>query len=239
MMIGANATLVSATRQTPFVHAADYGHLESRFLKGLSPIVRQALLSAAVQRRLPAHTILTNQEDPAQHFFLLLSGLARHFFTSYDGYKQLLLWLRPGDIIGGMALLPNRAEYLVSTELLSKSVLAVWERHDIRRLVAEYPILLENSVVIASDYLTWYVASHSALRCRDARHRLSYVLTSLASGLGRKTPEGIELDVTNEELANTAGVSYFTVSRLLSHWQRKGAVSKKRGKLLIRDLTRT
>lgn len=237
-MLNASSTLLSGTRQTPLVHPTDYGHLESRFLQGLTPAVRHAVLSAAIQRRVPAHTILTNQEDPAQYFFLLLSGLARHFFTSYDGSKQLLLWLRPGDIVGGMALLPTRALYLVSTELLSKGVVAVWERQDIRRLMSEYPILLENSVVIASDYLTWYVASHNALRCRDARQRLFHVLTSLASGLGRETPEGIELDVTNEELANTAGVSYFTVSRFLSQWQRKGVVSKKRGKLLIRDLTR-
>jgi len=230
--------LVPLTRQTPLEDTVAYRKLESRFLQGLSPGVRDAVLSAAILRRLPARTILTNQEDPADYFFLLLNGLARHFFTSVDGSKQLLLWLRPGDIVGGMALLPSRAAYLVSTELLSRSVLAVWERRAIRRLADEYPTLLENSVVIASDYLTWYVASHNALRCRDARQRLFHVLTSLASGLGRETPDGIELEVTNEELANTAAVSYFTVSRLLSLWQRNGAVSKKRGRLFIRDMSR-
>ena len=230
--------LAMPPRRSPLVRAQDYYGLKSRFLKGLSPRIRDTVLSAAVEKRLPAEVVLTNQEDPAEYLFLLLSGSARHYFTTVDGGKQLLLWLRPGDIVGGMTLLPDRAAYLVSTELLSNSILAMWGRDEIRRLAEEYPLLLDNGLGIASDYLTWYVASHAALRCRDARRRLYYVLTSLATGFGEETPDGIELSITNEELANAAGVSSFTVSRLVSSWQRNGAVSKARGKLILRDVSR-
>lgn len=232
-------TLLSAhPRRNSYVHPRDYRGLESRFLQGLSPTAREAILASALERRLPSGSVITNQEEPARHLFMLLGGLARHYFSSVDGAKQLLFWLRPGDIVGGMSLLSNGGAYLVSTELLSASVLAVWEREKIRRLTSQYPVLLDNSLIIASDYLTWYVATHAALRCRDARQRLHYIVTSLARGFGRTTVDGIELDITNEELANAAGVSYFTVSRLLSIWQRTGAVSKSRGKLCLKRLNR-
>jgi CRP-like cAMP-binding protein len=52
--------------------------------------------------------------------------------------------------------------------------------------------------------------------------------------MGRRVSGGVELDVTNEELANTANVTPFTASRLLSEWQRSGDVLKSRGKLLLR-----
>ena len=39
----------------------------------------------------------------------------------------------------------------------------------------------------------------------------------------------------NEELADEANVNPFTVSRLLSDWQRKGILTKRRGKVLLRS----
>jgi len=70
--------------------------------------------------------------------------------------------------------------------------------------------------------------------CHTARQRLAHVLVSLASGIGRKGPNGIDLDITNEQLANTANVTLFTASRLMSEWQRSGAVTKTRGRVLLR-----
>jgi CRP-like cAMP-binding protein len=43
----------------------------------------------------------------------------------------------------------------------------------------------------------------------------------------------MEVEVTNEELANTAAVTPFTASRLLSEWHRSGVIVKKRGKIVI------
>jgi CRP-like cAMP-binding protein len=45
----------------------------------------------------------------------------------------------------------------------------------------------------------------------------------------------MELDVTNEELAQAANVTHFTASRLISHWQKQGALVKTRGKILLRS----
>lgn len=41
--------------------------------------------------------------------------------------------------------------------------------------------------------------------------------------------------VRNEESANEANVTPFTVSRLVSEWQRKGILTKSRGKVLVRS----
>jgi hypothetical protein len=52
---------------------------------------------------------------------------------------------------------------------------------------------------------------------------------------GQITPTGVEITATNEELAAEAHISVFTVSRLLSRWARKGALSKSRGKVFIQS----
>ena len=71
------------------------------------------------------------------------------------------------------------------------------------------------------------------MTCRSAQERLAYVLVNLAEGIGQKIPDGIQLDVRNEELANEANVTPFTASRILGEWQRQGILRKTRGKILL------
>jgi CRP-like cAMP-binding protein len=165
--------------------------------------------------------------------FLLIKGGARYFFITPEGRKVYLLWLVPGEIFGGASLLAKPSAFLVSTETVRDSCVLVWERKTIRGLATRYPKLFENGVAIATDYLIWYLASHLSLLCHTARQRLAHVLVSLANGMGRTCPSGIELDITNEQLANTANITLFTASRLLSEWQRRGAVAKTRGRVVL------
>jgi len=207
---------------------------KSRFLQGLTRADIDFVMACAKTRHLPANFIVTNQGDPADYFFLLAKGCARYFSITEEGDKVLLFWFVPGDIFGGATLLAEPSTYLLGTETVKESRVFAWHRSVVRDLVARYPRLQENALRIASDYLTWFHASHMALVSHTARQRLARVLTTLAPGIGHKVPGGIELDITNEELANAANVTPFTASRLLSEWQRNGAISKGRGRLVLR-----
>jgi CRP-like cAMP-binding protein len=56
---------------------------------------------------------------------------------------------------------------------------------------------------------------------------------TLARTIGQETRGGVALLLTNEELANAAKVTPFTVSRLISQWQRDRVLVKRRGKVLL------
>jgi CRP-like cAMP-binding protein len=204
-----------------------------RLLEGLSKSDRNSILAAASYRGFSGHSVVANQGEPADQLFLLTKGGARYFFITSEGRKVYLLWLVPGEIFGAASLLAKPTAFLVSTETVRDSCVLVWERKTIRGLATRYPKLFENGLAIATDYLTWYLASHLSLLCHTARQRLAHVLVSLANGMGRTCPSGIELDITNEQLANTANITLFTASRLLSEWQRRGAVAKTRGSVVL------
>jgi len=209
----------------------------STFLDGLALKDRNKILAAATSRRFAANSVITNQGHPADRFFLLTKGRARYFFNEQGGRHILLHWVAVGELIGGMALLAKPASYLLGSETVRGCNFLVWDRATIRGLVAQYPVLLENALATASGYLAWYLAAHVALTCHSAEQRLAGVLANLAEVIGQNVPDGIELDVTNEELANAANVTAFTASRLLSGWQRRGVVKKSRGKILLREST--
>ena len=207
----------------------------SRLLEGLTTSDRITVLEAASKRYLKANSVAIQQGDPAGHLFLIIEGRARYFYITPQGKKVILLWLTEGQLFGGSALLSTPTVYLVGTEILQDSCLLVWQRRTIRSLVERIPRLLDNALSVATDYLTWYLAAHTSLISHTAEQRLAHALVTLAQGFGRETSSGTSLELTNEQLANAANVTPFTASRILSSWQRKGAVSKTRGQLVLRS----
>jgi CRP-like cAMP-binding protein len=209
--------------------------LKPHFLDGLTPTDRKQMLAAATKRRYLANSVTTNQGHPADHLFLLTSGLARFFFVTEEGRKLLFQWIGPGDLFGGRAILSDPSTYLYSTETVTDISVLVWDRSTIRGFVERYPRLLENALLTASDYVAWQLTSHIGLACHTVRQRAAQVLVTLARTIGKETPAGVELQITNEELANAANITPFTASRLMSKWQRDRALVKRRGKVLLRS----
>ena len=207
-------------------------NIKPRFFAGLTQPEINTIISAAKQRRYLANSVVVNEGHPAEYLFLITSGRARYFYVTPDGRKIILLWLPPGEIFGVAALLYQPSEYLASTEVVKHSSMLVWDRATVRSLIVEYPRLADNALMTMFDYFVAYRAIHVSMTCHSARERLAQVL---ATGIGKKVPGGIELDVRNEELANAANVTPFTASRLLREWQRQGILSKSRGKVLLRS----
>ena len=218
--------------------AVGSSELRSQFLDGLAPLERKTILSTAIQRRYAANSVITNEGHPADHLFLVTRGLIRYFIITNRGRKLLFQWLGPGDLLGGRTVLSKPTSYLVSTETVTDTSVLVWDRTTIRRLVARYPMLLENALLTASDYVAWHLMSHVSLASHTARQRVAKVLVALARTIGQKGPDGIALNITNEDLANAANVTQFTASRLISGWQRNHNLIKRRGNILVLSLER-
>ncbi len=208
--------------------------VRSRLLDGLTLSDRTSVLAAASTKCLKAHSVPVHQGDAAEYLFLICKGQARHFYITPQGKKIPLFWLTDGHVFGAAALLSTPAEYLVSTEILRDSCLLMWPRRTIRTLATRLPRLLDNALSVATDYLTWYLAAHTSLVSDSAEQRLAHVVVTFAKGFGRKTSDGTCVELTNEQLANAANVTPFTASRILSSWQRSGAIAKTRGRLVLR-----
>jgi CRP-like cAMP-binding protein len=206
---------------------------KSPFFDGLAPHELSHVLSSARECRYCAGAIVASQGTPANSLYVLAKGRARFFLLTPEGHKIVLMWLPVGEVVGGAALQSRPSDYIVSTETVKDSTILVWDKPAIRRLAIRYPRLLDNALNMAAEYFTFYVATHVALTCHTAPQRLAAILVNLAQGVGHKVPTGVELDVTNEELAQAANVTHFTASRLLSHWQGQGTLVKSRGKILL------
>jgi CRP/FNR family transcriptional regulator, nitrogen oxide reductase regulator len=213
-------------------HAGDAPHT-IELLRGLKPHERDIVLASCRRRRFCAKSVMTYQGEPADHLLLLWKGRARYFYETPNDKKLILKWITPGHIFGGAALVSEPSKYLVSTEAVRDSIVLEWDGPTIRDLARRFPQLLENSHLIDMDYVAWYVAAHAALTFQSARKRLASVIFGLAKTIGRKASTGFEVDVTNEELSESANITPYTASRLISEWQRSGAIRKNRRKIIL------
>jgi len=207
-------------------------------LRGFKRHEIDLILAAARVRRFPAKSLMTHQGEPADHLMLLWKGRARYFFETPDGKRLIMVWITPGHSFGGASLSTRPSPYLLSTEAVRDSVVLVWDGPTIRGFARRFPRLLENAIINAVDYLSWYIAAHAALCSQTARQRLASVLLGYASSMGERVSGGIEFDVTNEELANAANITPYTASRILSEWQKIDAIRKRRGKIFMRSAER-
>lgn len=203
--------------------------------RGLKQHEIDLILSAAKHRRFSKKSVITYQGEQAKQFFLLQNGRMRFFFDTPSGRKLVMLWISPGHVFGASALLVPPFPYLVSTEAIQDSTALVWDGPTIRSLARQFPQLMLNVFQTAREYLAWYIATHNALAFQDAKERLADILLGYAHSIGQGVSGGIEFRVTNEELAHAANISLYTTCRLMSEWQRTGAIRKRRGRVVLRS----
>ena len=209
--------------------------LRPRVLSGLSEAELSSVLSVAKHRQFRASSVIINEEEPAERLFLLTSGHGRQFVITSEGRKIVLQWLTAGQIFGGAAILSTPFQYLANMELVSDGCALAWDRRTIRELASRCPALLDNVLSIAvTENIAWSTAAHISLSSDNAQGRVAHLLVSLASAIGKATPGGVEMTITNEDLAEGANVTPFTVSRCLSEWKSAGIVTKRRGKVVLR-----
>ena len=210
----------------------------SELFRGLTPNEVHLVLAAAKLRRYHARSVIYRQADPAEHVLLLREGRARYFYETRNGKKLILRWILPGDMFGWAGMLPQMPEHLVGVEAVQDTVVSIWDTHTFRGLARRLPQLVENALFTTSYSFAWYLAAHAALCSRTAQERVANILFEYATEAGRKVEERIEVDPTNQELADAANVTHFTTSRLISAWERTGLLQKQRGKIVVYSLER-
>jgi CRP-like cAMP-binding protein len=205
----------------------------SNLLRGLSEAETDIVLRSGRPHWFAKREVMTFQGEPAKAMFLMWKGRGRYFYNTPEGRKRILRAIIPGQVCGPSALAADQHNYLVSSETIVDSVTVQWSHETLRSLAERFPQLMMNAHRIDMEYIAWHISHQTNLIALTARKRLASVLFSLMQSFGHRVADGIEVDVSNEELADSANITPFTTSRLTTEWQRCGAIRKTRGKIVI------
>ena len=147
--------------------------------------------------------------------------------------------MEPGDLVGCAAVF-RRIPYPATATAVADSVVLSWTAEQIGELVRRCPAVAGNTLHIVGERTEEMLQRLREIATEGVEQRLARAILRLAAQ--RRAPPGrdaeIRLDVSRRDLAELAGVSLYTVSRMLSGWEPQGIVKGGRQRITVRNLDR-
>jgi CRP-like cAMP-binding protein len=206
-----------------------------RLFYKLEPADREEILAAATGVRRSRGERFFGQGAAAPFFYILQQGRVKLTQLTPDGELVLVRLVIPGEAFGGVAAMGNQT-YPVSAESADASVALAWGGRTMDRLLRRHPQLAINFIAFLADRLHDMQARYEELATEQVEQRLARVLVRLVRRTGTRVESGVLIDVrlSRQDLAQMAGTSLFTVSRILSRWQDAGVIRSQRRRILVR-----
>ena len=183
------------------------------------------LAGIVVTKVFPPENLIVLADEEGDTLFVIVSGQVKVSIISDDGREVILSMLGTGDFFGEMSMLDGKPR--------SATVIAVEETElfSIRR--ADFLRLLEHVPEIAVKLLAGLTArlrkadrKIESLALMDVSGRIAAALIQISEEIGTQSGEAIIVRnrPTHQSLANMAGTTRETVSRVLKRLEHQGYI---------------
>jgi len=228
MLIGPYATIVRMIPNSD-------NQPEASFFAGLNPTEIDLVMAAGRRQTLSAGSFFYMQGDPAVSAYLIEKGRVRLSQVTTDGQQVLLRVIGPGNMFGAVAI-ARIEDYPVSAEAADDCTVIVWPKKALLDLIEQMPKLALNAIQMMAGHVQEFQDRFREIATQRVERRLARTLLRLASQAGKKTDEGVLIDLalTRQDLAEMTGTTLYTVSRILSQWESQGLVRSGREKVILR-----
>jgi len=176
------------------------------------------------------------QGDPATKTYVLVRGKIKLTLLHPEGQAVIVSVIGPGDTFGAVAAL-GATHYPVSAETAEAVEALAWDGPTMVRLFKQYPTLAVNALRVLAARVQELQARLSGQVADRVEQRLAQAILRLAGHAGRKVDGGVLLDMplSRRDVAELAGTTLYTASRIISRWQSQGLITAGRQWLLVRD----
>src|SRR6266498_2828510 len=175
------------------------------------------------------------QGDPAAYAYVLVSGRAKLLQTNPAGQQVNLRTISEWQVFGALGAVRENATYPASAQALEQSTALAIKSDYLHEMMQTRPYLSLDLMKLMTTYIQEMQERYRELATEKVERRIARVLLRLAAQMGTKMEDGIELSFTRQDLAEMSGTTLYTVSRVLSEWERQGLVEAGRERLLIRN----
>lgn len=192
------------------------------------------IAALAVRRTYKKGTVIFSQGDPGDALYGVVSGRVRIGAAGPDGREVFLNIMEPGDTFGEIAVIDglHRTAGAIALEAVT---LIIVRRTAFLGILEREPTLAMHLLRLFCQRLRWTseLVEESAFLVGSAR--LAKRLLILAALHGKPTEEGMELALSQSELAHFLGISRQFVNQSLQEWRTKEWVSLARARIIIKD----
>jgi len=194
----------------------------------------QQLAAVVREHHYKKHTTIVHVDDPGNALYILKSGLVKVTIEDQHGYEMILRILYPTDFFGDMSLLDGMPRSATVTTQEFSDVMTISRDHFLNIIEKSPKILLKMTVVVSQRLRKANELIHS-LAFFDVYGKVARTLLNLAQERGRVTEQGtvIDMRLTQQELAELAGMTRETMARTLREFQQAGCIRVESGVISI------
>ncbi len=206
-----------------------------KFMRGLTAVERDDFIKAGRIRRVPKDTYLFHQDDPADVLYVVLSGKIRLAQVTAEGDQVIVHHAGPGGCVGIIVALSDMT-YPVSGRALEDSALVCWDALTTKQFMLRCPQLALNGLEMVAEHFVRAQDRYRELATERVEQRVARALLRLARHMGKKVDAGVLIDMplSRQNLAEMAGTTLYTVSRILRKWEASGCVSIGRERVVLK-----
>ena len=217
----------------PRISGQDFAAME--LFAGLPHVALHATAAAARCRCLSAGTRLFNQGDENVRAHVVIEGSVRISQSGSDGAQIVVRFIAAGEIFGAVALFTD-GRYPADATTIVPTIEASWSDADLRNLMIQHPQLAINALRIIGGRLQDVQNRVRELATQRVERRIAHALMRLARQAGHSSVDGTAIGVPlrRKDVADIAGTTLHTASRILAAWETAGLVSRRHRQLIIR-----
>jgi CRP-like cAMP-binding protein len=204
----------------------------NRLFRGLHLKTIEQIAALASRRTYKSGAVVFMRGDPGDALYGVALGSVRISANSAGGKEVSLNVMEPGDTFGEIALLDGQPRTATATTL-SATELIIVQRPQFIALLQQQPQLAVHLIELLCKRVRWTSEQVEDTSFLAAPARIAKRLISLAQSHGRPAPKGIQLKLSQEELAQFLGLSRQAVNKHLQVWKRKHWISLGRGSILV------
>jgi CRP-like cAMP-binding protein len=200
-----------------------------RYWNELSSADEQAILALPHRTKIiERHGYVVRERDQTAHSCLMLSGFTMRHKIVGDGARQIVAIHMKGDMVDLQNSFLRFADHSVQT--LTETEVALIPRQEVKRLAFDRPAIgmamWFDTLVDASIFREWI----ANIGRRDARARVAHLLCEFSlrlkvAGLGKATD--YELPMTQEQIADTVGLTAVHVNRTVKLLEGEGLITRR------------
>ena len=179
-------------------------------------------------KRLERHGYIVREREKTTHSCLMLSGFAIRHKIVAGGARQIVAIHMKGDMVDLQNSFLGVADHGV--QVLTESEVAFIPREAIKKLAFERPnvgmAMWFDTLVDASIFREWIAnVGRRDAQCRVAHLLCEFSLRLKVAGLGVETE--YELPMTQEQIADTTGLTPVHVNRTLKSLEARGLIERR------------
>lgn len=175
------------------------------------------------------------QGDPATYLYVLVSGRAKLMQVNPAGQQVNLRTISEWQMFGALGAVREDATYPASAQALEQSTALAVKSDFLRELMQTRPYLSFDLMRLMTGYIQEMQERYRELATEKVERRIARAMLRMAAQMGTKMEGGIEIAFSRQDLAEMSGTTLYSVSRVLSEWERQGLVEAGRERVLIRN----